>query len=352
MTLPSTPALGRRSFLAGLAGVGTLGLVGCAAAGGVSGPAPAGPLPTAVPPGTKLTVSVRTTLKQLEASGELAGLPFEVPDWPNVTAGPDVIQAFRAGSVDLATNAGIPPIQAAAIGFDAKIVAVAHRETPTYRFATAPGADIRSLQDLKGRRIAFSQGQAQGVLVLRTIKELGLRNEDVQLVALNSPQFLTALQSRQVDVAVLAEPSTTKYLSQYGKDGARTIDMNAVDLLTILWAPTSVLRDEAKTAAIRAFIPFWARGQVWAWEHPGPWIEHYYVKDQNVGTADGERIVESLPRPYFPAGWDRAIAWEQETADLLAQGGFTPPVEAADLFDRRFEGIAAESVPATYRSKP
>ncbi|GAA1339672.1 ABC transporter substrate-binding protein [Saccharothrix algeriensis] len=352
MTLPPPSAVGRRSFLTGLAGAGALGLLGCSAAGGASGPAPAGPLPTAVPPGTELTISIRTTLKQLEASGELAKLPFEVPEWPNLTAGPDVIQAFRAGSVDLASNAGIPPIQAAAMRFDARIVAVAHRETPTYQFATAPGSDIRSRSDFRGRRIAFSQGQAQGVIVLRTLRELGLGKEDVRLVALNSPQFLTALQSGQVDVAVLAEPSTTKYLEQYGKDGARTIEVAAVDLLTVLWAPTSVLRDDAKAAAIRAFIPFWARGQVWAWEHPEQWVEHYYVEDQNLSAADGRRIVTSHPRPHFPPSWDRAVAWEQETADLLAQGGFTPPTKAADLFDRRFEGIAADSVPATYRSAP
>ncbi|MFI9812747.1 ABC transporter substrate-binding protein [Saccharothrix variisporea] len=352
MTQPSTSVLRRRSFLAGLVGVGALGVVGCAPAGGAGGPAPAGPLPTTIPPGTKLNISIRTTLKQLEASGELAKLPFEVPEWPNVTAGPDVIQAFRAGSVDLGSNAGIPPIQAAAIGLDAKIVAVAHRETPTYQFATAPGTDIKSLRDFKGKKIAFSQGQAQGVVVLRTIKELGWKNDDVELIPLTSPQFLTALQSRQVDVAVLAEPSTTKYLSQYGKDGARTIDMTAVDLLTVLWAPTSVLKDDAKSAAIRAFIPFWTRGQVWAWEHPEQWIEHYYVKDQNVTATDGQRIVKSIPRPYFPPSWDKAVEWEQETADLLAQGGFTPRVKAADLFDRRFEHLAAESVPDTYRSKP
>ncbi|MEU5694995.1 ABC transporter substrate-binding protein [Actinosynnema sp. NPDC020468] len=353
MTQPSTPAPTRRSLLAGLLGVGALGLVGCAPADGAAGaPAPAGPLPTAIPPGTKLTIGIRTTLSQLELSGRLAKLPFEVPEWPNVLAGPDVIQAFRAGSVDVGLNAGIPPIQAAAIGFDTKIVAVVQRETPTYTFATAPGSAVKSLADFKGRKIAFSQGQAQGVVVLRTLKELGLRNDEVELISLTSNQFLTALQSRQVDVAVLAEPSTTKYLDQYGKDGARAIPMTAVDLLAVLWAPTSVLRDDAKAAAIRAFVPFWAQGLVWAWENPEPWIEAYYVKDQGVTAADGRRIVKAQPRPYFPASWDEAIRWEQETSDLMAQGGFTPKVDASTLFDRRFESLASESVPALYRSKP
>ncbi|MCS7477518.1 ABC transporter substrate-binding protein [Umezawaea endophytica] len=344
-------AVARRSFLAGLAGLGALGVVGCAAAGGAPTAAlGTGPLPTTVPPGTRLTISIRTTLKQLEASGELAKLPFQVTDWPNIAAGPDVIQAFRANSVDLATNAGIPPIQAAAIRFDARIVAVSVRDKPIYKFATAAGSPITSLADLAGKRIAFSQGQAQGVVVLRTLKELGLKNTDVQLVPLNSPQFLTALQAKQVDVAVLAEPVLTKYLSQYEQDGARAVDMNAVDLLTVLWAPVPVLADEAKLAAVRAFIPFWARGQVWAWENPDAWIDSYYVKEQAVSTADGARIVRANEKPLIAANWDRAIAWEQETADLLAEGGFTPPIKAADLFDRRFETVAADAVPAEYRS--
>ncbi|WP_245549071.1 hypothetical protein [Nocardia exalbida] len=63
-------------------------------------------LPTSVPAGTSLSVSVRTARVALEASGELGKLPFTVSAWPAVSAGPDVIQAFRGGSVDVATNAG------------------------------------------------------------------------------------------------------------------------------------------------------------------------------------------------------------------------------------------------------
>jgi sulfonate transport system substrate-binding protein len=51
----------------------------------------------------------------------------------------------------------------------------------------------------------------------------------------------------------------------------------------------------------------------------------------------------------FPANWDRAIAWEQETSDLLATGGYDPKSNVADLFDRRFEPVAASSAPTSYR---
>lgn len=346
---PSAP-VGRRSLLALLGGA-ALGLAGCAPqATTTASHKPLGKLPSgAPPPGTKLSVAVRTTQLQLAPAGLTKELRFTVSDWPNLNAGPDIIQGFRAHSIDLAVNAGIPPIQAAAIGVGARIVAVQERNHPSYVFATAPGSPIRTAADFRGKKIGFSQGQAQGIVVLRALKKAGLRNSDVTLVPLPSTQFLTALQSRQVDVAPLAEPTLTKYLGQYAKDGARGVHTDVVDLLTVLWAPDAVLDDPARAAAVREFIPVWARGQVWAWENPGRWIDRYYVKDQGVTAADGKRIVASLGRPVFTTRWDRAIAWEQETADLMAAGGFVPRQDVTKLFDRRFERIAAAAVPAAYR---
>ncbi|MFF1836618.1 ABC transporter substrate-binding protein [Streptomyces sp. NPDC058231] len=343
-------AVGRRSFLA-LTGGAILGLAACSPqVRTVAGAEPTGKLPSgAPPPGTELSIAVRTTRLQLGPAGLRKDLPFTVSQWPNLNAGPDIIQGFRAHSIDLAVNAGIPPIQAHAIGVAAKIVAVQVRPHPSYVFATAPGSDIRTVADFRGRKIGFSQGQAQGVVVLRALKKAGLRNSDVELVALPSTQFLTALQSKQVDVAPLGEPTLTKYLGQYGKDGARGVTTDVVDLLSVLWAPDEVLRDSAKAAAVRSFVPLWSRGQVWAWENGDEWIDAYYVKDQGVTKEDGRRIVASLHKPQFPVSWDKAIEWEQETADLMAEGGFVPKQDVTGLFDRRFEGLAAKAVPARYR---
>jgi sulfonate transport system substrate-binding protein len=343
------PAVHRRTLLAGLLGGTALTAAGCAKEAAGAGLAAAAPLPTTVAPGTKLVISIHPTQVALQASGELGKLPFQVTGWPNISAGPDVIQGFRARSIDLASNAGIPPIQARAINVTAKIVAVQTRQTPLYTYATAPGTPVRALTDLRGKKIGFSQGQAQGLVVLRTLKEQGLSTKDVQLVALPSTKFLVALQSKQIDIAPLGEPTLTKYLDEYGKDGALGIPMTAVDYLTVLWAPGEVLADAAKVAAIRAFIPFWARSRVWQYENKDAWIQAYYVKDQAVSAAAGRRIVDADEKPAFPRNWDKALAWEQESADLLVDGGFIKPVPAADLFDRRFETIAADSVPAAYR---
>lgn len=334
-----------------LAAAASLLAVSCAT-GDEDSSALTAPLLTQVPPGVSLTVAANTAKVALTASGELGKLPFTVSSWPAVSAGPDVIQAFRGGSVDLATNAGIPPIHAHATGFDAKIVGVKVRSTPLYKLATAPGSSIDSLDDLRGKKIGFSPGQAQGVVVLRTLKAAGIRTDEVKLIELSSTKFLTALQAKEIDVAPLGEPTLTKYLDKYASEGATAVQTPAVDALSVLWAPTTVLRDDSKAAAVAEFVKFWARGEVWAWEHPNEWIDAYYVKDQTVSVDDGKRILATVEKPYFPEKWDEAISWEQETIDLVTGAGFFgEKFDAEKLFDRRFEKIAFDAVSATYRGK-
>ncbi len=83
---------------------------------------------------------------------------------------------------------------------------------------------------------------------------------------------------------------------------------------------------------------------------PGRWNEEFYVKTQNLTLDQAKSITALANKPLFPPSWDEAIKWEQETADLLADGGFVKEFDVASLFDHRFEGIAAKSVAAEYRS--
>ncbi|GAA3104220.1 ABC transporter substrate-binding protein [Streptomyces echinatus] len=343
----------RRAFLTSLVGASAAvaGLSGCAK-GDASADAGAATRPLAgkVPAGTSLKIASYQDTQQLQFRlAKLPELPFTVSSWVNIGAGPDVINAFRAGSLDLANNAGIPPIQAHYQGFDAKIVAIGITRKPNYLFATKPGSDIRTVAGFRGKRLAFSQGQAQGVVLLRALKQAGLKYDEVKLVPLTSNQFLTALQSGQVDIAPLANSQAPAYLKQYEGKGAQVIKTDVVDLLNLLWAPQSVLNDPAKAAAIAAYIPAWAKGQVWIYEHPEQWDEEFYVKTQNLTPEQARSITALANKPLFPPAWDEAVKWEQETADLLAEGGFVKKFDVSALFDHRFESLAAKAVPAEYR---
>lgn len=303
-----------------------------------------------VPAGTTLTIGDPKTQRALELSGEIKNLPF-TPKWANISGGPRTTEAFRANALDIGAVADIPPIHATWTGLPVRIIAAAFRkdplEHPIYKLGIAPGSDIKSITDLKGHKIAFSPGQAQGALVLRILQKAGLTKEDVTLVEMPSTGdvYVSALASGLVDAAPIAEANQPRYLANYGgKNGARVISHGLRDDAWHLYTLQSVLDNPAKAAAARAYVKAWAKATRWIYEHPKEWVEGYYVKDQGLKTADGDYLAKSAGEPEIPADWTEVIERQQATIDLLARETGNPRLDAAALFDRRFEKVATQEL--------
>lgn len=342
--LPAGALLGSALLLAGA--------VGCAPATDVAAEAAElaeTEIPDEVPPGTKLTVGAPRTEVALKLSGLVDELPFEV-EWANLSGGPECSEAFRAGALDACAAAEIPAIHAHWTGLDTKLVAASFRAdpiaNPVYELGVAPGAEVRSLSDLRGKRIAFSPGQAQGALMLRVLAEAGLTPDDVELVELPSTGdvYPTALGNGEVDVAPLAETNIRRFAEQYGPDGGSLLAHGLRDDPAHLWVPTSAVSDPGTAAAVRELVALWARAEVWIDEHPEEWIEGYYMEDQGLSREDGEYLVELAGEPDLPADWTDAIERQRETVRLLAEELDREPFDAELLFDRRYETVAAEAI--------
>ncbi|GGK60602.1 sulfonate ABC transporter periplasmic sulfonate-binding protein SsuA [Streptomyces flaveus] len=339
-------------------------LAGCQNSGAAAGGTDTAPIkariPKTVSADTSITVGAPDLKVALKLSGQLDKLPFTVK-WANLQGGPQCSEAFRAGSLDLCSAAEIPSIHAHWTGLDTRLVAARFRKAPldhpTYELGIAPGANIDTLKDLRGKKIAYSPGQAQGALVLRILAKAGLTKEDVQLVELPSTGdvYPTALSSRQVDAAPIGDVNIRRYPAKYGKDGARTIQHGLRDDPEHLWAPAESVKDPQKAAAIRELVEVWARAQIWIDKHPKEWIEGYYVKDQGLTHEDGAYLVEQSGHPDIPADWTPAIGRQQKTVDLLAKETGQEKFDASILFDRRYESVAARAIAAeapTERERP
>ncbi|WMI61865.1 ABC transporter substrate-binding protein (plasmid) [Streptomyces rochei] len=306
-------------------------------------------IPATVSRDTTLTVGAPDLKVALELSGQIDKLPFKVK-WANISGGPQCSEAFRADALDICSAAEIPSINAHWTGLDTKLVAAKFRKdplkNPIYELGVAPGADIRSLADLRGKKIAYSPGQAQGALVLRILEKAGLTQQDAELVELASTGdvYPTALGNRQVDAAPIADVNIKRYLTKYGKEGGTTVKHGLRDDPAHLWALTESVGDAQKSAAIRELIEFWARAQIWIDEHPKEWVTGYYVEDQGLSREDGEYLVQRVGHPDIPADWTDAIRRQQQTIDLLAKEQDREPFKADLLFDRRYEPVAAAAI--------
>ncbi len=306
-------------------------------------------IPDTVGPDVTLTIGTPEAEVALELSGLIDTLPFDV-EWANISGGPQCSEAFRADALDICAAAEIPAIHAQWTGLDTKLVAAHFRRDPVdhplYELGIAPGADIDTLEDLRGRRIAFSPGQAQGALVLRILERAGLTTDDVELVELPSTGdvYPTALGGGQVDAAPIGSVNIRRYVERYGAEGGRTIHHGLRDDPGHLWVPTESVADPEKAAAIREFVRVWAQALVWIEEHPQEWIEGYYIEDQGLSREDGEYLVEQAGSPDIPGDWTEAIDRHQQTIDLLAAELGNEPFDAELLYDRRFETVAAEAI--------
>jgi sulfonate transport system substrate-binding protein len=354
----STTRNPRRTLRSGVAGAVALAaallLAGCggaADAGGGAKLALDAPLPTTVPDGAKIVVGDPTTQKALELSGQIDKVSKFV-QFANLSGGPQTTEAFRAHALDVGSVAEIPSINATWTGLKVKIVASKFRKDPinhpVYKLGIAPGVSVKSLADLRGKKIAYSPGQAQGALILKALKKAGLTKEDVKLVELPSTGdvYPNALAAKQVDVAPIGGVAIKRYLSKYGKDGATTIDHGIRDDAGHLYVPTSSLEDPGKAAAIRAYVAAWGVAQQWIDTHPKEWIEGYYVKDQGLTAADGQWLVDNAGHPDISSDWSDAIKRMQETIDLLAKETNHPVIQAGDLYDLRFQAVAADAIKA------
>jgi sulfonate transport system substrate-binding protein len=233
-----------------------------------------------------------------------------------------------------------------------KIIAVHSRERPIYSLATAPDVALAGIADLRGKRIGYSPGQAQGALVLRVLRKAGLTHGDVQLVELESPAFRDALASRQIDVAPLTGTVLLRYLAEYGADGASAVAHGVRDNLGFFYVRAAALADANRAAALRAYVDLRTRASRWTEAHPDAWIDAYYVRDQGLTAEQGRQLLGTLGWPQPEHDWSEAIALTQETIDLLAEASGRAPFDARTLFDRRFEGIGAEAAEVTPAASP
>jgi sulfonate transport system substrate-binding protein len=304
------------------------------------------PLATSVPAGTTIKVGDPTVKVALELSGldkELEGFTVE---FANISGGPQTTEAFRANALDVGSVADIPPIHATWTGLDVRIIASAYRQDavnhPIYELGIAPGAGISSLAELRGKKIAYSPGQAQGALVLRILEKAGLAQDDVKLIELPSTgdTYSTALSSKQVDAAPLGGVQIKRYLAKYKTDGGTTLRHGLRDDPGHLYSPAKVLADPAKAAALAAYVKVWGKAQRWIEDHPEEWLEGYYVKDQGLSREDGQYLIQAAGKRDVPTSWTEGIERHQQTIDLLAKEQKKPQLKAADLYDTRYEAIA------------
>ncbi|MFC8450851.1 ABC transporter substrate-binding protein [Kitasatospora sp. NPDC057223] len=321
-------------------------LTACGSTGAAGDAAPASAataaLPTAVPAGTELRVGDQNDLLQtlLSASGQDKDLPYKLT-YGKFQGGPAILEAFRGGSLDVGIVAETPAIFAQAAKQDVKVVGVVQSSKDAVHLVTSPGSTAQKVADLKGKKIAYTQGTTFQPALLKALKNAGLTPADVTLVNLTPLDTPAALASGQVDAGVVTEPLGTKYLVANKDKGAHELadDKGLNSGLQFLVAPGAALRDEARTAALRDLSARFTRAELWLAGHQQEWVQAYFVGVQKLPQEVGEAVVANNGKPTVP-DYATAVAQQQQVADLLAEAHAIPEkLDVSAEFDTRFDAV-------------
>ena len=150
--------------------------------------------------GTLVILKARGTLDKRLADKGIA------VKWTEFPFGPPLLEAINVGSIDVGTVGESPPVFAQAAGADLVYVG---NEPP------APGAEallvpkdspIRSVAELKGKKIAVAKGSNANYLLVKLLENAGLKYSDVEVVYLAPADARAAFESGRVAAWSIWDP--------------------------------------------------------------------------------------------------------------------------------------------------
>jgi len=118
----------------------------------------------------------------LRAAG-LLNTPYKL-QWSTFTSGPPLIEAARAGAIDVGNTGNTPVIFAAAARARVQLVAASQGNVVSDALLVLPGSPIGDVAQLRGRTIAVAKGSSAHGQLLYALRRAGLTLDDVDLTFL------------------------------------------------------------------------------------------------------------------------------------------------------------------------
>ncbi|MCU1719436.1 sulfonate ABC transporter substrate-binding protein [Pseudomonas sp. 5P_3.1_Bac2] len=149
------------------------------------------------------------TLSLLRASGtlekRLADQDVDVK-WVEFPGGPQLLEGLNVGSVDFGLTGETPPVFAQAASADLLYIAYEPASPTSEAILVSKDSPIKSVAELKGKRVALNKGSNVHYQLVRALEEAGLKYSDIQPVYLPPADARAAFESGSVDAWVIWDP--------------------------------------------------------------------------------------------------------------------------------------------------
>jgi len=246
-------------------------------------------------------------------------------------AGPPLIEAFAGGRLDFGQVGDQPAIQARANHVDAKAIGLYVSSEKAYALLARNGSGIKSLKDLKGRKVGVTIGSVGHQLLYLFLKSQGLKPSDIQQVNLLPGDIISSLSAGHIDAAVTWEP----FLTQAVLDGSSTILRDATGFKKVV-CPIIARADFLKAhpdIPVR-LLKIFDRANRWAKANPDKAIalvaKSVGFKPEAIRPAFEKNDLDLRITPQARRSMEESAAFLRENGVIRAN------VDVADLIDTRY----------------
>jgi sulfonate transport system substrate-binding protein len=142
--------------------------------------------------------------------------------WVEFQFGPPMLEAMRVGSIDFGAVGDTPPVFAQAAHGDLRYVAA--QRAGKQAILLPAGSTIKTLADLKGKKLAFGRGSSAHNFAVMVLEKAGLRYNEVEPVYLGPADAGAAFERGAIDAWSIWDPY---YALFENRPGVRTLTTNA-----------------------------------------------------------------------------------------------------------------------------
>ncbi len=246
--------------------------------------------------------------------------------------GIDIFPALVRGEVDLAASAADAAIANRAGG--GRIFVVAGFARGGARLVGRADLALRSVADLKGRKVGVTRGGAQELLLLAELAKAGLTwsdqpGKDVQLVYLPFADLNQALLQKELDAICQSEPQSSQAIHKgFGKELLKPYDTPLGEPVRVLVMSEKLYAERPAVAArvMECFVDATRTFQ------QDPALAERYVREQMFrGQITHDDYADAMGNAAFT--YDVTVEHIQTTTDLMVKygvGKMSAPPRAAD----------------------
>jgi NitT/TauT family transport system substrate-binding protein len=246
--------------------------------------------------------------------------------------GIDIVPAILAGDIDIAASALDAAISGRAAG--ARVLVVAGFSKGGVRIVGRSDLNLRSVRDLKGKKVGVARGGAQELCLLAELSKAKLTwsdrpGKDVQILYLAYADLNGALLGKNIDAMCQSEPQSAQAIARgFGREIVKPYDtpMGEPVRALVMTETMYTTRPDVAARVMRCFVE--ATKQFL--ENPA--VAEKYVREKLFrGQLSHDEYTEAMSNASFT--YDITPRHVQITTDLMVRlgvGRLVKPPKAAD----------------------